>query len=437
MPCDKTERRRHGREFEEMISVSKETGQMSSDGKRILIVDDEKTLLHTFSNSLKAYSSNLEIVTAENGLQAVDILRSLHVDLVVTDLKMPGMDGFQLLIHMKKHFPDMPVIVMTAVGSPEVADRLRSLGTVSYLEKPINIKDLALKIFQGFAAASEGRIFGVTLAGFLQLVVMEQKSCALKIRSGNKSGTLLIKNGDLIDAKTEDLSGEAAACDIVTWEDTEIRMGNYTGERTKKIDAALSEILIDAFRMRDERERAARKRRKPAEGAVAGGEELHEEEEAAEPEGKAPARGADKKGSGPAQDAGAGEDAPAAPPADRGRTLRDLLSGLSRLQGVTAACLVGRDGFLIDGVFNANIEAELVGAIGSASFAAAASIGRELGNGELEITMLEFEQSGVIVAPVGNDFLLVIAARKDANFGMLRIKIKKLGREIEAAAEAV
>ncbi|MGE5664407.1 MAG: response regulator, partial [Deltaproteobacteria bacterium] len=371
-------------------------------------------------NSLKSYASDLEILTAEDGIQAVAALKSAPVDLVVTDLRMPEMDGFQLIIHMKKHYPGIPVIVMTAVGSPEVADRMKAMGAVSYLEKPINIKDLALKIFQGIAAASRGTISGVTLAGLLQLIVMEQKSCALKIRAGDRSGTLLIKDGDLIDARTEDQAGEAAACEIVTWDATEIKMGNYTGERAKNIDTALSEILLDAFRMKDERERAARGRAEapaveaPVFAAVA------EAPSPVPPAVEAPARVA-----------------PAEEPEGRPCDLRELLSRLSKLQGVEAACLVGRDGFLIDGIYNVRLEPELVGAIASAGFGASDSIAGELGRGKAGITIFEFGQAAVVVAPVGDDFLLAVMAGPDANLGMLRVKIRKIEGELEAAAKAV
>jgi CheY-like chemotaxis protein len=415
---------------------------MSRTGKTVLIVDDESTLLHTFSNSLKAYASDLEILTAEDGIQAVAALKSAPVDLVVTDLRMPEMDGFQLIIHMKKNYPGIPVIVMTAVGSPEVADRMKAMGAVSYLEKPINIKDLALKIFQGIAAASRGTISGVTLAGLLQLIVMEQKSCALKIRAGDRSGTLLIKDGDLIDARTEDQAGEAAACEIVTWDATEIKMGNYTGERAKNIDAALSEILLDAFRMKDERERAARERGEPHARAAATVRAPKREEEPARSQETAAVANPDprsgKEVARTGEDGAApGAGAPADEPAARGADLRDLLSRLSKLQGVEAACLVGRDGFLIDGIFNAKMEPELVGAIASAGFGASDSIAGELGRGKAGITMFEFGQAAVVIAPVGKEFLLVIVAGVDANLGMLRVKIKKLESEFEAAAEAV
>ncbi|MGE5189620.1 MAG: response regulator [Gemmatimonadota bacterium] len=408
---------------------------MGHAGKTVLIVDDERTLLHTFSNSLKAYASDLEILTAEHGLQAVAALKEAPVDLVVTDLRMPEMDGFQLIIHMKKHYPGIPVIVMTAAGSPEVADRMKAMGAVSYLEKPINIKDLALKIFQGIAAASRGRICGVTLAGLLQLIVMERKSCALKIRSGDRSGTLLIKDGDLIDARTEDRSGEAAACEIVTWDDTEIKMGNYTGERTKNIDAALSEILLDAFRMKDERERAARGGGERPEAAPAADRGPQPDKDAARGEGDAATAG--ERETAPMEERGAAPDAGPPAGAAAGGDLRALLSRLSRLGGVDAACLVGCDGFLIDGIFNEKMEPELVAAIASAGFGASDSIAGELGRGRAGITMFEFDRAAIVIAPVGKDFLLVVVAGSDANLGMLRVKVRKLEGELEAAARAV
>lgn len=456
---------------------------MNPPRKTVLIVDDERTLLLTFENSLTSYAPDLEILTAENGLQAVDLLGTGHVDLVVTDLKMPEMDGFQLLIHMKKNYPDTPVIVMTAIGFPEVADRLRSLGTVSYLEKPVNLKDLALKIFQGIAVASEGRISGVTLAGFLELVVLERKTCALKVISGDRSGILLIKDGDLVDARTDDLIGEAAARDIVTWDDAEIKMGNYTGDRRKNVDATLGDILLDAFRSRDERKQAARAPGGPAApgDAVDSGPRESEDAANAGPSGPAQAAGEAPAAAGtspaapagatataaapdgatataaapagasasPAAPAGAGKSSVAPSAADRRNNvvpfnkeksmtrLRDLLSELSAMPGVNAVCLAGCDGLLIDSIANTETDAELVGAIASSGLGAFESIARELGRGALELTMHEFEQGPVIISPVGKEFVLVIVAGKDASLGMLRLKMKKLGSEIEAAAEVV
>ncbi len=420
---------------------------MSTVQKNILVVDDEKSLLFNFQTSLVAYSPDLRIYTAENGIEATKVLAQTRIDIVVTDLRMPEMDGFQLLIHMKKHHPEVPVIVMTGIGSPEVAERLKHLGTLQYLEKPVNIKDLAVKIFQQISSSSEGKIHGVTLSGFLQLVVMEEKTCLLKIRSKDRIGVLYIRKGELIDAKTRDLEGEAAAFDIVAWDDAEIEMGSYLSDEPRKIKVGLSELLLEAFRRTDESVRPAAAPPAPGEGGNAAPEEPAGREESPPAPASTGPRGAGEEAPG-------GTEAPreppaAAPPADRKSNvvpinkekpmskLKDLLTELSKLQGVSAVCLVGVDGFLIDSISNAKMEAELVGAIASSGFGASESIGRELGRGLLEVTMLEFEQGPVLISPVGKDFLLVIVAGRDASLGMLRLKIKKLGTDIEAAAEAV
>ncbi|HDH98197.1 MAG TPA: response regulator, partial [Deltaproteobacteria bacterium] len=68
--------------------------------KNVLIVDDEKVFLLSLSDGLKSYSDEFNVLIAFNGKEAVKILNSSKIDLVVTDLKMPEMDGFQLLAYL-------------------------------------------------------------------------------------------------------------------------------------------------------------------------------------------------------------------------------------------------------------------------------------------------------------------------------------------------
>jgi len=88
--------------------------------KTVLIVDDETPFILSLTTGLKRYSSEYNILTAENGKIAVEILESTPLDLVVTDLRMPEMDGFELLAYMSTNFPSIPVIVMSAFGTQEI-----------------------------------------------------------------------------------------------------------------------------------------------------------------------------------------------------------------------------------------------------------------------------------------------------------------------------
>jgi CheY-like chemotaxis protein len=123
--------------------------------KYVLIVDDEKTFQLTLLDGLRTFERDFRVLTAENGEKAEEILKTLPVDLVVTDLKMPEMDGFELLAYIKKRHPHTPVVVMTAFGNPELEQWLRSLGIHGYLEKPFEFYDLTNNIYAGLALGNK------------------------------------------------------------------------------------------------------------------------------------------------------------------------------------------------------------------------------------------------------------------------------------------
>ncbi|HBE72922.1 MAG TPA: hypothetical protein DDW31_02330 [candidate division Zixibacteria bacterium] len=119
--------------------------------KNVLIVDDEKSFLSLLEEGFKASRQDFKVSTAENGRQAVEHLRSNQVDLVVTDIKMPQMDGFELLSYLKESHPNVPVILMTAFGTHDIEERLRAMGASQYLEKPLDFEMLAGKIVEELA----------------------------------------------------------------------------------------------------------------------------------------------------------------------------------------------------------------------------------------------------------------------------------------------
>jgi CheY-like chemotaxis protein len=214
--------------------------------KNVLIVDDEKKFLISLSEGLIACMEGINILTAENGRNALEVMKSAHVGLVVTDLRMPVMDGFELLAHMSKHYPKVPVIVMTAFGSPEVGSRLKSTGINQYIDKPLDYRDLAVRILEGLEADSRGYFHGITLLNFLKLVEMEKKTCSLKIMSKKKAGYLVFIQGCLQDAHTGDLTGLAAAREIMSWEEPWIEIDTISRMKEKEKDRVrymLSEIV--------------------------------------------------------------------------------------------------------------------------------------------------------------------------------------------------
>jgi len=133
----------------------KDGGQTIRCMREVLIVDDEEPLLLTIAEGLSIYKKYFNLHTATNGADAVKILKSLiRVDLVLTDLSMPKMDGFELLAYMNRNYPKIPVILMTAFGTPKIEEIVGSMGTFRYLEKPLDINTLADNIFEALAIPS-------------------------------------------------------------------------------------------------------------------------------------------------------------------------------------------------------------------------------------------------------------------------------------------
>jgi two-component system NtrC family response regulator len=112
--------------------------------KTILIVDDEPNYLIVISELLK--EEGFETITAGNGRQAVQYVKSTDLDMVITDMKMPGMDGFALLEEIKIINANLPVIMITAFGEVEKAVQAMQSGAFTYLTKPFNNDALVANI---------------------------------------------------------------------------------------------------------------------------------------------------------------------------------------------------------------------------------------------------------------------------------------------------
>jgi len=226
----------------------------------VLIVDDEEHFLSHIEIGLAEYKDYFTVLTAKDGKQAAEILQSSFVDLVVTDLKMPEMDGFELLAFIASNYTTIPVIVMTAFGTPEVERQLRATGILTMIEKPINLDELAESIIEGLeTAAEEGVLTGVSLDSFIQLIEMEQKTCVLEVQrkgSDKEKCLLLFGDGELYDAAWGDLKGEEAAHEIIGLKEVQIRFKKLSpGKKLKRrIEKPLMSILMEATRLRDEAE---------------------------------------------------------------------------------------------------------------------------------------------------------------------------------------
>ena len=103
--------------------------------EKILVIDDEKPTLSMFRLFLDAYG--YRVYTAENGADGLDIFRKEKPAIVLTDIKMPGIDGLAVLQQIKKIAPKTAVIVITGHGDTDLAEQAVELHAVDFINKPI------------------------------------------------------------------------------------------------------------------------------------------------------------------------------------------------------------------------------------------------------------------------------------------------------------
>jgi DNA-binding NtrC family response regulator len=109
-------------------------------GKSILIVDDEKNIRLTLSQTLEILE--VETETASNGEEALDKLRGKDFNLILLDLKMPGMDGMEVLRRVSGIRPDIRIIILTAYGTVESAVEAMKLGAADFIQKPFAAEEV-------------------------------------------------------------------------------------------------------------------------------------------------------------------------------------------------------------------------------------------------------------------------------------------------------
>ncbi len=113
---------------------------MTSDKTTILVVDDERSMRDFLKILLQKEGHT--VVTAHNGESALDCLKNQEFDLIISDIRMPGMGGLELLGAVKELHPDLPVIMITAFASPDDAVQAMKSGAFDYISKPFNVDEI-------------------------------------------------------------------------------------------------------------------------------------------------------------------------------------------------------------------------------------------------------------------------------------------------------
>jgi DNA-binding response OmpR family regulator len=223
--------------------------------RNVLLVDDDVEMLRLLQEGFSRHADAFGVLTAADGADALECIRRQDVALVVTDLKMPRMDGFELLAAIMEGYPDIPVIIMSGFSAPGIESMVRRGGAVGFIVKPFPIDALAQQVLTMLRRENEGgTLHNVSTGMFLQLIEMEQKTCTIRLahRASGETGALFFVEGDLLDARVGAVQGEQAALTIFGWENVSLSIQNGCTVRDQRIHQELNLLILEAMRRKDE-----------------------------------------------------------------------------------------------------------------------------------------------------------------------------------------
>lgn len=219
---------------------------------KLLLVDDDEFVRGALTRALNQTGA-FDVVPAENGHHALELLTRESVDAVLTDLQMPAMDGLALLGHLFERGIRVPVAVMTGQDiAPDLSRRLHEYGIAATFTKPVNVGTLADELQRALDPETVGRIKGITLFGLIQLLEVERKSALIVVRAAGSEGRLFLENGALVHAHVRRLAGLEAAYEILGWHDPAVEIFYRRRARQRTITTPLHHVLMEAARLIDE-----------------------------------------------------------------------------------------------------------------------------------------------------------------------------------------
>jgi CheY-like chemotaxis protein len=225
---------------------------------KVLLVDDDPTLLELYSELLAQLPSRPEIHTATSGSRAMAMLAAEPFRLLICDLKMPKVDGLQVLSTVRRKYPQLRTVAMTSLLDEQFRSRVYALGVDLFWHKPATEQET-----QMFLECLESLLGQETDSGFrglqskslmdiIQLECISQSSLVLRITNGPLTGRVWIQNGEVIDAEADELRSEAAFRKILSWRAGSFETLSPEPNRPRAIFQSYNSLLLDSAQAIDE-----------------------------------------------------------------------------------------------------------------------------------------------------------------------------------------
>lgn len=221
----------------------------------VLIVDEEEHLLWALEQNLFPERDDIEILTATDGEAGLELLQGSSIDLLISDIKMPGkVDGFQLILRAKEIAPAARVIIMTAFGTNRVQNFADRIGITHYIEKPFDtavLRDAILEILdekEGF----QGVLSDLELTDIIQMLCLAKRTALLHLKHKDHRGKIVFDRGDVVHAEFDKDEGEEAVYAMLALRQGDIFMQSDFQADQRTIEVGWQDLLFEGVKRADE-----------------------------------------------------------------------------------------------------------------------------------------------------------------------------------------
>ena len=229
--------------------------------KLLYLVDDEPDILFVMKKAIAEYAPHVVVRTFEDPQMALEALRTRPPDALVTDLRMPGVSGIELIWWAHRSVDSMPIVVASAFASPAMLSEVADRSSMEFIEKPFSSADLFDALTRAFNESEKqnAEFHGqMRLRGTLDLVQihsMARLTGRLDISRAHRTGSIWFDEGKIVHAKAGELVGQGAFNRMTSWIGGEFTFTEKVSSPQISIRAATEHVLLEACLFTDNKNR--------------------------------------------------------------------------------------------------------------------------------------------------------------------------------------
>jgi len=222
--------------------------------KRILVVDDEESVVYTCVEELQ--EEGFEARGGTSGAEAIELYKVEGFDIVLVDLKMPDVDGMEVMKAIVEYDPEARVVIMTAYGTVETAVEALRSGAREFVTKPFDVQELVGKLRtvleQRSDKAVRGNLRDLGLASIISVNCNEHKQAELLIRRQGRLAAIYFENGTIAHAALDDQEGEGVIYELLSWEDGSFSLEQGVPPPKRTVETDWTGLVLEGMRRLDE-----------------------------------------------------------------------------------------------------------------------------------------------------------------------------------------